>query len=246
MTSIGDEAFYHSAYYYDESNWKNGVLYIGNHLIEAKDNVSGKYTIKDGTVAIASTAFYGCTALIGVTIPASVTYIDTYAFSDCSSLASVVIPNSVTSIGEHTFSNCSSLANVVIPENLTEISHTSFSDCPALIDITVAEKNISFKMIDGILCNESGISIDTHKINGLAIDSEEFKELYIDEETGAILSNTPGARHFANEIPICDTVMNGYITYECCGYLDHIEIYILHNPDENGKCWRCGENVTVE
>ena len=38
VTSIGEKAFYNTAYYNNESNWIDGVLYIGNHLIEAKKN----------------------------------------------------------------------------------------------------------------------------------------------------------------------------------------------------------------
>ncbi|MBE7013536.1 MAG: leucine-rich repeat domain-containing protein, partial [Ruminococcaceae bacterium] len=35
VTSIGQWAFYNTAYYDDETNWADGVLYIGNHLIKA-------------------------------------------------------------------------------------------------------------------------------------------------------------------------------------------------------------------
>jgi hypothetical protein len=36
VTSIGRDAFYNTTYYNNESNWENGVLYIGKYLIKAK------------------------------------------------------------------------------------------------------------------------------------------------------------------------------------------------------------------
>ena len=49
VTIIGECAFYNTAYYNDKSNWDNGILYIGNHLIDAKYDVSGNVEIRQGT-----------------------------------------------------------------------------------------------------------------------------------------------------------------------------------------------------
>ena len=69
-------------------------------------------TLKEGTLAIAGSAFSGCSGLTSVTIPNSVTSICNYAFDGCSSLTSVEIPNSVTKIQEYAFSGCSGLVEV--------------------------------------------------------------------------------------------------------------------------------------
>ena len=53
-TEISSMSFEYTAYYNNESNWENGILYIGNHLIKAKDNVSGSVEIKQGTKTIAN------------------------------------------------------------------------------------------------------------------------------------------------------------------------------------------------
>ena len=91
VTSIGRNAFFGTAYYNNESNWQDSVLYIGKHLIKAKTSISGNYEIKSGTLTIADYAFYGCSELTGVTISGSVTSIGNYAFYNCTSLQSIVI-----------------------------------------------------------------------------------------------------------------------------------------------------------
>ncbi len=114
---VGRDAFSYTAYYNDEKNWKNGVLYIGNVLVEAKDEeVSGVYTVKEGTSAIADNAFTYCAELKGAVIPEGVTEIGDLAFYDCESLESITIPKSVTYIGEDAFRNCYNLTAINVEE----------------------------------------------------------------------------------------------------------------------------------
>ena len=139
VTSIGSRAFYNTAYYNNISNWENGVLYIDNHLIEAKTTLSGEYVIKDGTITIASYAFSSCYSLTSIVIPDSVTSIGDGAFHGCSSLTSIVIPDSVTSIGYNAFNGCSSLTSVVIPDSVTSIGMRAFYDCDSLTSIVIPD-----------------------------------------------------------------------------------------------------------
>ena len=79
---MGAYAFYNSGYYNDKSNWKNNTLYLADCLIRADDSLSGSYTVKSKTRAIAANAF-----------------------CDCENLEKVTIPKSVISIGEDAFNN---------------------------------------------------------------------------------------------------------------------------------------------
>ncbi len=136
VTSIGYQAFYNTAYYKNDANWENGVLYIGNHLIEVKTSMYGSYTIKSGTKCIADYAFSRCSSLTSITIPDSVTSIGGLAFWGCSSLTSITIPNSVTSIGNYAFEYCSSLTSITIPDSVTSIGNFVFYNCSSLTSIT--------------------------------------------------------------------------------------------------------------
>jgi hypothetical protein len=67
VTTIGYCAFNDTAYYENQSNWKNGALYIGNHLIRVSDNAKG-LELRDGTVSIAQDAFENAYSLKKVTL----------------------------------------------------------------------------------------------------------------------------------------------------------------------------------
>lgn len=139
VETIGKDAFYGTAYYNDESNWENDVLYIGNHLISVKTTLSGDYTIKTGTKCIADYAFYKRSSLTGVTIPDSVTSIGAWAFRECYGLTSIVIPEGVTAINPYTFYACTKLAEVSVPDIVTTIGEFAFYRCWAFTSITIPE-----------------------------------------------------------------------------------------------------------
>ncbi len=102
--------FYNTPFYKDAANWENGVLYIGNSLVDAvkpypasrgeyyKDAqpVSGVYEIKDGTKYVATSAFSD-TLVTEISVPRSVELVDVNAFySD--SLEKIIFYNPETVI----------------------------------------------------------------------------------------------------------------------------------------------------
>ena len=137
VISIGDDAFLRTSYYSTSSNWVNDVLYIGNHLIEAKDSLSGEYTVKSGTKTIADDAFDDCTCLTSITIPDSVIRIGEDAFQYCRGLTSIIIPDSVTSIGSDAFYYCTGLKSIAIPDSVTGRLYAVFFGCRGLTSVTI-------------------------------------------------------------------------------------------------------------
>lgn len=139
VTSIGDRAFEGTALYNNSSNWEDGVLYIGNHLIEASNETPSEYAIKSGTKTIATRAFETCTSITSVVIPDSMTTISKYAFCACRTLESVTIPESVTLIDEAAFHYCTSLTSVKIPDSVTSIGEEAFYQCELLTSIVIPD-----------------------------------------------------------------------------------------------------------
>ncbi|MGN1418890.1 MAG: leucine-rich repeat protein, partial [Acutalibacteraceae bacterium] len=139
VTSIGAYAFYNTRLWNDSSNWENNVLYIGNHLIKANNELSGSYSIKDGTKTISDNAFEFCSYLTNLTIPGSVTSIGNNVFYNCTGLTSVIIGNGVTSIGNSAFSYCIKLSSVSIPSSVSSIGDYAFYNCDGLTSITIGD-----------------------------------------------------------------------------------------------------------
>ncbi|MGN0814654.1 MAG: leucine-rich repeat protein [Candidatus Coproplasma sp.] len=136
IESIGEYAFNGTACYDDSNNWDGDVIYIGKYLIKS-NFTNGDYTIKEGTLVIADSAFSGCGGLTSVDIPDSVISIGKYAFSGCGGLTSITIGGGVESIGEHAFYYCSNLESVVISDSVKNISSGAFSGCSKLASITI-------------------------------------------------------------------------------------------------------------
>jgi len=128
--------------------------------------------IRADTIAIAECAFIDCGGLTGITIPASVTFIGQGAFYYCTDLVSIIvpannpnyasdggilynkakttliqapgrisgsvtIPNSVMSIGGKAFSGCENLASITIPASVTSIDREAFEYCTNLTSISI-------------------------------------------------------------------------------------------------------------
>ena len=116
-----------------------GVKYSkdGRKLLEAPGELSGAYSVKEGTKIICDSAFWYCSSLSEIVIPSSVTSIGDSAFYGCNSLSEIVIPSSITSIGDSAFYGCNSLSGIVIPSSVTSIGDSAFWGCNSLSEIVI-------------------------------------------------------------------------------------------------------------
>ena len=121
VTSIGSEAF--SGCNNITSvvwNAKNGSGYNFGSQVES-------FTFGDEVEVIPASICSGMNNLTSLTIPNSVTSIESFAFYGCSSLTSLTMGNSVASIGDYAFRYCSALSSVEAPAVFFDIQESQWS-----------------------------------------------------------------------------------------------------------------------
>jgi len=189
---------------------------VGRRVIDFADNGDGTLTVArciDKTaddldiqfeagacpvVAIAPHAFEGCTALRRVILPQGLRLIGEMAFLGCLHLTRLVIPGSVQRVGTLAFAKCSGLERVRIEPGVQALGPSSFSKCTGLMRVDVPASLVSFG--GGVffgcgrqLClygAEDTPAQQYAKINGLAFDSQSWKEdeelIYREREDGTL------------------------------------------------------------
>ena len=142
LVRLGENAFTNTAYYYNDKNWTDGVLYVGSALAGTDPYAHTKkweYEIKKGTTCIADWAFYACTTLTKVSIPDTVKEVPDKAFKCCYALESVVLPAKLQTIGKSAFQECSKLSTVSFPSSLSKVGELAFADT-AMTSVTVPSR----------------------------------------------------------------------------------------------------------
>lgn len=102
---IGEHAFVNTAWYNDENNWIDNVLYLGDIAVDCKKDVES-VNLLYRTTAIGELAFADCKNLKSVNMEecnTNLVYIAPGAFMDTPKLKSVTIPDSVQTVGGYAF-----------------------------------------------------------------------------------------------------------------------------------------------
>lgn len=138
---LQEGVFNSTEYMRNKDNWKQGVLYIGNHLIKVKDE-SLYFTILPGTITIAAEAFFEGfrrSSFTKIYIPDSVQYIGNSAFENCVKLCEINIPDSVINMGKNVFKQCCELETIVFPGSLSVIPIGVCNSCSKLKQVYFAK-----------------------------------------------------------------------------------------------------------
>jgi hypothetical protein len=138
-----------TAYCKEKGNIKDGLIYIGDILIDAEPAVSGRVKIKDGTHIIADGVFSGNTEITEVVFPDSLRIIGDYAFAHCSSLSRAKLSDGLEIIGMWAFIE-TALEKVVVPDSVTDMVYSSFALNPiSEIDMPETAVNFGYSIFGG-------------------------------------------------------------------------------------------------
>ena len=110
---------------------ESGITDFGN---VADSNVE-RVTLPDTLTVLDSGAFRNCEKLEQITIPVGVAQIESGTFYGCVSLKSVVIKGSVKRIEKSAFYKCTALVQINLPEGLEYICDDAFRLCESLTEI---------------------------------------------------------------------------------------------------------------
>ena len=125
ITRIGNLAFGDTKYFRDAKNEKDGVIYLGNHVLRVNWLINGCVDISHA-LCVAANAFHGCHHMTEAILPPGLTRLDDEIFHGCQSLSRAVIPEGVQEIGDEVFLECKALESIVFPDGVKKIGDRAF------------------------------------------------------------------------------------------------------------------------
>lgn len=126
-SSATDAEYNHFGYIFGADDASANANYVPKSLTSV---------VITGGDKVAKEAFFGCSHLTSVILPASIKSIGERAFGDCARLASVNIPAKVTEIGAEAFAK-TKIESATIPNGVTKVGEKVFYECSALKTLTI-------------------------------------------------------------------------------------------------------------
>lgn len=108
---------------------------ISNHIFQNNNNIKS-ITMPDTITHIDSCAFMGCSNLKTVKLSSNLERLENSVFFNCINLKEITLPETLTYIGPQCFQYCNTLTEITIPSGVNYISDMSFSNCNNLIKVT--------------------------------------------------------------------------------------------------------------
>ena len=231
-----------------------GVEYSkdGRKLLKVPRELSGAYSVKEGTRIICDNAFTWCRSLSDIVIPDSVTSIGIGAFFNCSSLSNIVIPDSVTSIGDSVFRGCSSLSEIVIPDSVTSIGIGAFGGCASLQYLSIPKSviclngNPFYNMNGKLEClspnfiYEDDVLFNKDKSIIISFRNQSVESYVIPSSVTSIGNSAFSCCSSLSEVVIPSSVNSiGNSAFSCCSSLSEIVIPSSVNSIGNSAFSSC-------
>ena len=188
-------------------------------------------------------AFTANTGLESITIPKTVTTIESYAFMDCTALKSVTFEDGgIAESNPQIFLGCKSLTDVKLPEGLTDISWYMFIGCESLehIDIPSSVNHIyeeAFRDCPALKKVELGkyVDVDDHAF-GYTFDYDTCKFTPVEDFTIRCYINSKAYRY---------ATTNGFNVEYIAKSIKGADVKV-NNKTFTGKALKPGVKVTLE
>ena len=159
ISSVGECAFYNAkitAVTFKGTNLGTGVT-IGKYAFrDCKSLATLNLESGSNITTISEGAFYGCTSISEISLPASVKSIGNDAFRGCTGLKTLAFSDNdkaTLTFGEGAFAGCTGLSRIELPDYVSEIPSV-FAGCTNITEIVVSDTNPYFEVVDGVLYNE--------------------------------------------------------------------------------------------
>ena len=95
--------------------------------------------VGEGITRLGAYMLAGSTKVTSVSLPSTLTDVDTQALNGCRYLTGITFPDGVKTIGEQALSNCTSLTSVTLPASVETIGDRAFMGCTMLASVTIPE-----------------------------------------------------------------------------------------------------------
>lgn len=183
----------------------NNNHYEGHLVIPSTVSSGNKtYTV----VGIGDGAFLCQDAITEVTLPNSITYIESRAFYGCTALTHINIGDRLKDIGHYAFQQCEKLTEISLPATTTSIGRACFKDCKSLRHLYINSPHPPTFIHADFIDNYRGIATDqtvVHVPSGCTKEYREtsgwnlFKHIIETEDTNQVLLSiiVEGDGHFA-------------------------------------------------
>lgn len=150
LVRVGDYVFY------DDEDGVSLVKYLGREKNVTLPEYNGgeNYVISEWTF-VSDWSAAGL-SLESVTVPDSVTAIETYAFGSCNALKDVRVGNDVREIAKGAFSGCIHVENIWLGDSVSKVDSALLTESRELLSITVSEGNPNYKSVGGNLLSKDG------------------------------------------------------------------------------------------
>lgn len=141
---------------------KDGESYsVTGHGSAAGDITIPAYYEGKPVTAIGETAFLAQQDLTGITLPDTITRIESMAFCDCSNLTSVTLSKGLTHIGVSAFAACEKLKEISLPNTVKVIESVAFQRCSKLTSLVIPKSVESIGGSAFLGCSSARITVES-------------------------------------------------------------------------------------